>query len=106
MEFIGKLFESLEEDYKNVLIAIAIAFPICYLDMWKLYPDFREYEFYPQIMLPLGAAVLFSGLGIFIYFVNLTIIDPTGRINKYLKFNPAAILIPLFSPRIVSFRVL
>lgn len=97
MEFLGKLFESLEEDYKKVLIAIVIAFPVCYVDIWKLYPYFREYEFYPQLMLPLGAAVLFAGLGISIYFLNLTIIDPTGKINKYFKFNPAVILIPLFS---------
>lgn len=100
MEFLGKIFESLEEDYKKFLIAIVIAFPVCYLDIWKLYPDFREYEFYPQLMLPLGAAVLFSGLGIFIYSLTLTIIDPTGKITKYFKFNSAVILIPLFFPSI------
>ncbi|MCH5237848.1 MAG: hypothetical protein J1E95_08635 [Muribaculaceae bacterium] len=103
MEFIGKIFESLEEDYRNVLISIVVAFPICFIDLWKLFPDFREYEFLPQLMLPLGGAVLFTGLGIFVYIINITIIDPSLEIAKYMKFNPAVILMPLFFPSAILF---
>lgn len=62
---IGKIFECLEEDYRTFVVSIAMSFPMAYVDCWKLVPAFRNYEIFPQIMLSLGASIMFVFLGAF-----------------------------------------
>ncbi|MDE7350092.1 MAG: hypothetical protein K2N25_03415 [Muribaculaceae bacterium] len=61
---LGNLFNSLDEDYKDIILAGAIGFPIAYLDCWRLYTPFRDYDLFPQIALSLGVDFIFIGFGI------------------------------------------
>lgn len=63
MDF-GNLFNSLDEDYKDIILAGAIGFPVAYLDCWKLHIPFRDYDMFPQIMLSLGVDFIFIGFGL------------------------------------------
>lgn len=63
MDF-GRFLESLEEDYKEIIFAIVLAFPIAYFDCWKLNKEFRSLELFPQIMLSLAISILFISIGI------------------------------------------
>ena len=61
---IGKIFEGLNEDYKDIILAIVIGFPIAYTDCWKLQPAFQTYDLMHQIFLALSISELFVALGI------------------------------------------
>ena len=90
---IGKIFECLEEDYRTFVVSIAMAFPMAYVDCWKLVPTFRNYEIFPQIMLSLGIAVMFVMSGI----INVTIISMTAekRSPSPGQYHVTGVLYPL-----------
>lgn len=78
---LGKFLESLKTDYKEVLIAIALAFPLSYLDCWKLYPAFRNYEIIEQIILAVAVGMIVVFATFVCYVASMVI----GVGMKYLE---------------------
>ncbi len=93
---IGKIFECLNEDYRNIVLSIAIGFPVAYVDCWKLQPLFKTYDMIPQILLALGVSVIFVFLGIGFCIFTWVMIEKLIKTSLKWKFNIFLTLVPFF----------
>ena len=76
---IGHLFETLDSDHRSITLSVVLCFPLAYLDCWKLSATFRSLEIYPQTMLALAIAVLFSFGGFAFNIVHLAYTKAKGN---------------------------
>lgn len=92
---IGKIFEGLNEDYKDIILAIAIGFPVAYTDCWKLQPAFQTYDLMHQIFLALSISELFVALGIAYCIAVWTTIEFVTKTPLRLRFSIILSLMPV-----------
>lgn len=91
---LGKFLETLDADYKELILALAFMFPVSFLDCWKLSVPFRSFLTFSQIMLSLAVAIISIGAGL-IFFMWFHIAS-VGRKDsaQCLPFNFMAVAMP------------
>lgn len=89
--YFERFFDNLEGEYKTMLLALVVIFPMAYADCWKLSPTFPSIDLIPQIILALGVSVILMYAGLVLDLVFLASLR-SGKIEKKLSF--PVLLIP------------
>lgn len=101
---IGDLINSLDITSRQIFLSCALAFPVSYIDLWKLYEPFRTLEWFPQTMLALGTSVMFVGLGyILSIFFQPRMPKNEAEQEKFIGLNIISILFVFVAASISMF---
>lgn len=92
---IGNFFENLDKEYKKVLIALVLIFPMAYADCWKLSITFKSYDIIPQIILAFGVSFLLLAGGVVLDIIYLVLLG-SRRFAKTV--NLPTIIMPTILP--------
>lgn len=100
---VAELYKNLDLTSREIALSCVLAFPIAYLDLWKLYLPFRGLDWFPQSMLSLGFAVLFVGLGSILSLFYIPFFPLTENSHKYVGVKVIAILLVFAAASISMF---
>ena len=81
---LGNFFKNIDVTTKQIIFSIILAFPVAYIDCWKLYSPFRNLDWFPQSMISVGITIIFVSFGFAISCITYTLLIYDERIESKL----------------------